>query len=96
MKFQPFGLFKSVTELELEAQNGPAVPRPDPKRIQLTGTETWAEIVAKRLEVCHSCEHLARKQALVFHLEYLKCNLCGCPIQSKTRLSRSTCPKSYW
>jgi hypothetical protein len=93
MKFYPMGLFKSVTDLELEAQNGPAV---DPKRIQLDGTESFTEIVAKRLDVCRGCEYLTRGHVVIPQMEFLKCSLCGCPVKSKTLLTRSTCPKGYW
>ena len=42
-----------------------------------------------RLDICAACEHL--RKAPIEH-----CGICHCPIKSKTRVARSSCPKGKW
>jgi hypothetical protein len=45
-------------------------------------------IAQKRYEVCKKCEH--------FNTNYTKCNICGCIMKIKVKISSSKCPIKKW
>ena len=51
-----------------------------------------ADRTAARLALCNACEH-----RILGPMGIAKCELCGCPIQSKVRLSANgACPVGKW
>lgn len=46
------------------------------------------DVVEKRIEICRSCEHFIKDSQ--------RCNLCGCFMNWKTRLTSAHCPIDKW
>jgi hypothetical protein len=44
---------------------------------------------AARLAICRACPHYIAKP-------FERCGHCGCPLASKTRFARATCPIDKW
>jgi hypothetical protein len=53
---------------------------------------TTKEVMQKRLDACKVCPF--RTQLPVVHTSV--CSKCGCPIASKVRFEKSTCPDARW
>ncbi|MEP5622836.1 MAG: hypothetical protein ABJP82_09685, partial [Hyphomicrobiales bacterium] len=66
-------------------------------------THTSEPDYAHRLETCQSCPHsTAIPDKLVYRMAGVKretnqrtCNLCGCPVQRKARMSTESCPGEH-
>ena len=39
-----------------------------------------------RMEICRSCPHFDK----------IKCKVCGCNMELKSKISTAKCPKNYW
>lgn len=50
------------------------------------------EEIERRRAICRACEHLGTIPVI----NQPKCNVCGCPILTKTQLLNSHCPKGKW
>lgn len=50
------------------------------------------EQIAQRLATCRACEF--RGEIPMVRKEF--CKACGCPLASKTKFLKSTCPKGKW
>lgn len=51
-----------------------------------------AEEQRRRRDICATCPNAVRTARLSVHV----CSLCGCPLASKTKFQRATCPAGKW
>lgn len=49
------------------------------------------EVIAQRLATCRACPHHG-DHPLLREI----CTACGCPLATKTRFHKPTCPKGKW
>ncbi|MDK4545156.1 hypothetical protein QG083_05075 [Kingella kingae] len=58
------------------------------------------DLIAKRLNICKTCEHMMRAVAGIDHTADVglmdKCNQCGCYVRAKVKLDDAHCPKGRW
>lgn len=50
------------------------------------------EIRQLRIEVCKSCKSIGK----IPLTNFAKCNVCNCPIGTKTYFAASACPQNKW
>lgn len=65
---------------------------PTTRNGRATSLLAGADVRKQRLATCASCPH-RKIQPLT---KIAVCGQCGCPLASKTRLSRAACPIGKW
>lgn len=85
LKYQPQ---PELPPASVMVKNAAAALR-DEIKARITGLpEIEAEEVARRLEICHSCEFFVGSQG--------RCSKCGCFMSFKTKLRSQHCPEGKW
>lgn len=56
----------------------------------IQGREEYADMAAKRINICLDCEYLGH--GVLFDC----CGKCGCPIKAKAFSPKSDCPERKW
>lgn len=51
---------------------------------------------AKRLAICAACPHRIETVIPLTKQRLARCAKCGCPLASKTKFARATCPINKW
>jgi len=50
----------------------------------------------KRLAICAACPHRVETTIPLTKQKIARCGKCGCPLASKTKFARATCPINKW
>lgn len=50
----------------------------------------------KRLAICEACPFRVTHTIPMTKHKIARCAKCGCPLASKTKFARATCPLSKW
>jgi hypothetical protein len=76
------GLIKMALNLGKEIVNAAS------STIKTGKTLSDEDITQKRRDICSKCEYLIK--------EDLRCSVCGCYLQFKTKVAAAKCPKGKW
>ncbi|HET6631529.1 MAG TPA: hypothetical protein VFG73_02320 [Rhodanobacteraceae bacterium] len=73
-----------------ERQVATPPPAPGPLRRAVAAVLAPGDTINARLAICAQCPHRKTRGPVAY------CGKCGCPLQSKTRMARASCPDGRW
>ena len=62
----------------------------------LPGIVDRDELRESRIKICRECDQYEIVKIPLTNFDFLKCRECGCAINAKARIKRSTCPLGKW